>query len=217
MICDRLQTALPPIWDGRQAVVYMRENGCKNWKQMEWHGFYFQFECERILSDVMNIPGPKYKNVIFDGGNEIPWDFKAHAVKDGQPVLGNVPTNGYEETCAAIRDYGEVGFIVACGKAVYDTDGSFKHWHDELKGGISRFETERIQRGARSRKRKTAFYFDSLCFVFLNERTLPFCGRFQTDFRNSDGSLRNPKVMLNLSDHRIETYKFDLASRRLSR
>ena len=43
---------------------------------MEWIGFYFQFLCERYLSSILEISGPKYGKVEFDAFKNIPWDFR---------------------------------------------------------------------------------------------------------------------------------------------
>ena len=71
---------IPKIWDGRKSIWGMKDSGYKHWRQMEWVGFYFRFLCEKYLSIIMDIPGPKYGRVEFDAFKVIPWDFKAHAM-----------------------------------------------------------------------------------------------------------------------------------------
>lgn len=39
---------------------------------MEWHGFYFEFLCERHLTGIVDMPGPVYDNTSFDGFYKIP-------------------------------------------------------------------------------------------------------------------------------------------------
>lgn len=51
---------IPKLWDGRESILEMKEVGYPHWRQMEWMGFYFQFLCGKLLSNIMNIPGPKY-------------------------------------------------------------------------------------------------------------------------------------------------------------
>lgn len=199
-----LQRELPKCWDGKDSILFMRDSGCRNWRQMEWPGWYFQFQCERILAREceFQIPGPAYGNVEFDGFRNIPWDFKVHANNAGQ---AKVPTNGYQEVLQALQKYGKVGFIVACGNASFDDESAtFKRWHDALKGEISAYEQERIQRGASSRRRKSCFVFTSLEFVFVDQNTIEYCGRFQAGMRNSNGTPRQAKVMLDLNDQRLE-------------
>lgn len=210
-IFNKLMAELPSYWDGKECIFYMKNNGCLNWKQMEWPGWYFQFMCETILrkENFFEIPGPAYGNVEFDGKRIIPWDFKAHT--DNTQSGNKVPTNGYQEVVAAIEDYETVGFIIASGTAVFDDENqSFKKWHDELKGKTSAYERERIARGASSRRRKAAFDLEAIKFVFVDKNSLGFCGSFQSGMRNSNGTPRNPKVMLNLADNRIEQYIFNV-------
>ena len=208
-VCDKVHEALkkylPEYWDGKESICFMRDNGCRNWRQMEWPGWYFQFQCERILKQScgFEVPGPKYGNVEFDGLCEIPWDFKVHTNNSSSGA--KVPTNGYQEVLQALQTYEKVGFIIACGDAVFDDENkSFKIWHDNLKGKTSKYEQERIKRGASSRRRKAGFSFDSLEFVFVDRQTIGYCGTFQTGMRNSDGSPRNAKVMIDLNDSRLE-------------
>ena len=208
-IFDRLMNELPSYWDGEEAILFMRDESCRNWRQMEWPGWYFQFMCETILSkgSFFTIPGPSYGNVEFDGARIIPWDFKAHTTNGSSP--NKVPTNGYQEVKAAIEEYGCVGFIIASGNAIFDDDNqTFKKWHDALKGKTSDYEKARIARGAPSRRRKASFELDSIRFIFVDEDTLKYCGSFQGGMRNSDGTSRNPKVMLDISDTRLEQYTF---------
>ena len=209
-IFDKLMAELPALWKGEETILYMKENGCRNWRQMEWPGWYFQFMCETILSkdNFFAIPGPAYGKVEFDGQKVIPWDFKAHTANTGTNQ-NKVPTNGYQEVMKAIEEYGRVGFIVASGDAVFDDkDQTFKKWHDALKGKTSDYEKKRIARQAPSRRRKASFKLDAIRFVILDKTTVQYCGSFQGGMRNSNGVARNPKVMLDVSDTRLEQYIF---------
>jgi hypothetical protein len=137
---------IPKRWDGRKSILEMKKADFPHWKQMEWTGFYFQFLCEKHLSNVMDIPGPRYGNVSFDGFKCIPWDFKAHAMNTSSH---QVIVNDSQATANAIKDYRQVGLILAIGKVLYnDEDRTFQKWHEKLKGGKSEYELERIKRGA---------------------------------------------------------------------
>lgn len=187
---------IPRLWDGRKAILEMKEGGYPHWKQMEWIGFYFQFLCEKYLSSIMEIPGPKYGNVEFDGFKRIPWDFKAHAMNTSSH---QIIVNDSEAIANGIKDYGEVGLILALGEVLYnDEDRTFQKWHEGLKGGKSKYELERIERGAWSRLRKVSFNLRQISFIKLTDSTLVKCGSFQSDFRNADGSPRRSKVLINL-------------------
>lgn len=69
-----------------------------------------------------------------------------------------------------------------------------------MKGEISAYVKDRIQRGAWSRLRKVSFDLQQMSFIKITDRTLIKCGSFQTDFRNSNGSPRRSKVLIDLEN-----------------
>lgn len=192
---------MPSTWDGRDAILAMREANDPHWRQMEWIGFYFQWLCGKMLTPAVQIPGSTYGRVEFDGFAEIPWDFKVHPEHDakGKPNTA-VILNDRRATMSAIESYGSVGLILAHGDATYnDEDRSFQRWHKKLKGGASAYEKERIARKAPSRLRKTAFLLKKIDLLILDRTIVDQANSFQTGFRNSDGSPRKAKVLLRLS------------------
>ncbi len=192
-------------WDGKNCIEFLRKHNY-NWKQMEWIGWYFEFRAKQILKDALGGgPGPSIGNVVIDfaiAGE--PWDFKAHPSKrnDGWIYLNDVEA---VDTCAA--HLGGIGWIIAVGEAAYDTDGSFKAWHAELKGGESAYEAERKRRGAASRKRKTSFR----CTHFLVAKVASadqikaatdaglLKANMQAGQRNADGKPRRSKYGIHMS------------------
>lgn len=183
-------------WDGRKSVLEMKKAKYPHWRQMEWIGFYFQFLCEKYLSDVMEIPGARYDKVEFDAFKNIPWDFKAHAINTSSH---QIIVNDSEATANGIKDYGEVGLVLALGEVLYnDEKRTFQKWHNRLKGGKSKYEIERIKRGAWSRLRKVSFNLQQISFIRITDETLVKCGSFQRDFRNAGGQPRREKVLLDL-------------------
>ena len=208
---EELLKQMPAVWDGRKAILEMRDSGYPHWKQMEWIGFYFQFLCDTKLPPLVKIPGPKYGRVEFDGFSEIPWDFKAHPDKNanGQDNK-SVIVNDSLAIAEAIKQFGGAGLILAIGDAKYnDEDRSFQVWHQELKGGLSNFEKERILRKVPSRLRKTEFRLREIKLILLDDKKVRGLGSFQEGFRNSDGSPRNAKVFLDLESITAEkTIKF---------
>lgn len=204
--------AIPSLWNGKKAIIEMKNHNYPHWKQMEWIGFYFQYLCQRCLSKEMKIPGPKYNRVEFDGFLNIPWDFKAHPINDSQNKIKlEFIVNDRSGIENAIKEYGFVGLILAIGKAEYnDINRNFQCWHKELKGGLSKYEMERINRGAPSRLRKVAFRLEKILLVLIDENILKTSKSFQEGFRNSNGNLRNSKITLNLKDiEPIEIIKFN--------
>lgn len=188
--------SIPKVWGGKNSILEMKKSSFNHWKQMEWIGFYFQFLCEKYLSNIMKIPGPKYGNVSFDGFKNTPWDFKAHAMNTSSH---QIIVNDSKATAKAIKNYGSVGLILALGKVEYnDEKRIFQKWHSKLKGGKSKYELERIKRGAWSRLRKVSLNLQQISFIKITDDTLIKCGSFQKDFRNSDGKARKEKVLLDL-------------------
>lgn len=209
-ILDSLAEALskiPTQWEGRKAISEMKDFGYPHWKQMEWIGFYFQFLCDTTLRSIMEIPGPKYNHVEFDGFLKIPWDFKAHPEKNAKgKENNNVIVNDRIATRKAIKEFGGAGLILALGEAIYnDQDRSFQVWHQELKGGLSSYEKERIVRKAPSRLRKVAFTLKEIDLILLDETLIKKLSSFQEGSRNSDGSARNAKILLDI--HKIKPAK----------
>lgn len=205
-ISKLLKRNIPRIWDGKKAISEMKKANFSHWKQMEWIGFYFQFLCEKYLSEFIEIPGSKYGRVEFDGFKIIPWDFKAHAINTSSH---QIIVNDSEAIAKGIKDYGAVGLILALGEVVYnDKRRTFQQWHEKLKGGLSKYSKERIKRGAWSRLRKVSFNLQQISFIKITDNTLIKCGSFQRDFRNSGGQPRREKVLLNLEDINEELIHF---------
>lgn len=208
---EKLLKQMPSLWDGHKAIAEMRSAGYPHWKQMEWIGFYFQFLCDTKLPPLVKIPGPKYGRVEFDGFAEIPWDFKAHPNKNAKGQDNkSVIVNDSLAIAEAIKQFGGAGLILASGDAEYnDEDRKFQIWHQKLKGGLSNFEKQRILRKAPSRLRKTAFRLREIKLILLDDKTVQGLSSFQEGFRNSDGSPRNAKVLLDLENIKsVEKIKF---------
>jgi hypothetical protein len=200
-ISDSLRKNIPVVWDGRTAILEMKDDG-RNWRQMEWIGFYFEYLCRRHLTGILEIPCPRVGNVSFDGFLEIPWDFKAHAINTS---THQIIVNDREAVEWAIKNHGSLGLILALGEVVYNDDKfTFKKWHDKLKGGKSDYEKKRIKRGAWSRKRKTRFDLRQITLLQIKHTTLERCGAFQRGFRNADGSKRREKVLIDLEKMKSE-------------
>jgi len=193
---DNALRNIPKIWYGKKVILDMKNNGGKHWRQMEWIGWYFEFLCEKYLKDIMKFHKIKYGKTSFDGFLEVPFDFKSHVINSSS---NDVVINDTEAITKAIKKYGYVITIIALGKAKYnDENRTFQKWHEKIKGGKSKYELERIERGAWSRLRKTEFDVQEIIFVKINKGMLDRSGSFQKNFRNADGSLRRSKIMINL-------------------
>ncbi|MDE1818891.1 MAG: hypothetical protein KGI19_09860 [Thaumarchaeota archaeon] len=204
-IANRLKT-IPVFWDGKKSILEMKQNGFNQWKQMEWIGWYFEYLCSIKLNDIMQIPhGKKYGNVKFDGFYNFPWDFKSHAKESGNKII----VNDEEAIHAAIEDFGLVGLILAHGNVSYDDEKrAFQSWHKEIKGGESDYEIKRKERGAKSRLRKVSFTLQNIMLIKITEDTLKKTSSFQNNFRNSDGSPRRKKILLDITELKNDQVHF---------
>lgn len=208
---EELLSKFPTVWDGRDAILEMKNKDYAHWKQMEWIGFYFQFLCDTKLPPLIKIPGPKFGRVEFDGFSEIPWDFKAHPSRNAKGKNNDsVIVNDQLAIKAAIKQFGTAGLILAIGDAEYnDIDREFQLWHKEMKGGLSNYEKKRLLRDAPSRLRKTSFQLTEIDLILLDSDIVENLGSFQEGFRNSDGSPRNAKVLLDITSVKpIKIIKF---------
>lgn len=187
---------LPKVWDGKSAILEMKEGGSRQWKQMEWQGWYFQYRCESLFEGIVDMPGKRYGNTEFDAFSEITWDMKTHV---SNSKSREIICNDTEATMRTIADYGYYGLILAVGEAEYnDEDGTFKQWHDALKGEKSKYVLEQEKKYGKSRIRKVKFVLSEIYFACFDLETLKQCSNsFQKNFKNADGSPRREKNKIN--------------------
>lgn len=113
--------------------------------------------------------------------------------------------NGSQVAEKNIRNY-----LKGQNDVIDDDIFDFKKWHDRLKGGISNYEKERIHRAAPSRRRKVNFVPKELIFVLVDKENIDSCGKFQANFRNSNGVARNAKILLDLKkNNRLKIFRYN--------
>lgn len=197
-----LRSELPKFIDGKQAITEMKNQGSRNWKQMEWIGFWFEHFVERhVIPKLGGRKGPTYSTTDFDFKKHYVWDLKAHPNESKSLILNDQVAI---QNCISLED--GLGFIIVSGDTQYDDVGqSFKKWHDSLKGNMSNYEIERIKRGAPSRRRKTCFSPKELHAVWfsniheLHEASLQgWLKPFQQGMRNSNGKPRPSKYQMKI-------------------
>jgi len=194
---------LPHSVDGKEAILAMKNGGSRNWRQMEWIGFWFEFFIETAVQPKLgNSTGPSYGNTRFDLQLEHVWDLKAHPSHNNSLIL-----NDQEAVRNCIKENAGVGFIIVEGAVEYDdANSSFKKWHDSLKGKQSEYEAARIARKAPSRRRKTSFRPEAVFGIWISSidtleqgQSDGWISGFQKDMRNSDGKPRRAKFMFDTS------------------
>lgn len=207
-IAKRLLADLPTKWDGKASVLEMKEADF-NWRQMEWWGFYFELLCHRRLVGEFSIPGDKYGSAAtscFDLKRSINWDLKAKAIKsdDHRSIL-----NDTEAMDWSIKEYGVHGLIVGlCDVEYNDNDRTFQRWHEELKGGKSKYQLEREQRTSISRYRKTRADLQEVMFLAITPQNISLLG-IHHQGRNANGKPRPPKYMLDYDEEVLSHFLID--------
>jgi len=193
---------MPKAWDGRRCILKLQAADY-HWRQMEWIGWYNEFKAGQIVrASLGGQDGPRYGNTAFDYRLNCVWDFKVHPTGERSWTI----LNDQKAINSCIREHGAVGYMVTLGTAEYnDAAGTFKRWHDRIKGGTSRYEHERVARGAPSRKRKVRFRVTGFVAFIFDRSAVPQAGlrdgwlrKFQKGMRNADGSPRRPKYMVNV-------------------
>lgn len=191
---------MPPAWDGMECIQALKSVDY-NWRQMEWIGWYNEFKAKQVVRAALGgDDGPRYGRTGFDYRRKGVWDFKAHPAGKRWTIL-----NDREAVDTCIKEYGAAGFVVTLGEAEYnDVAGTFKLWHDELKGGTSRYERERIARGVPPRRRKVRFRVAGFEAFVLDSPTIQnglrdrWLKMFQEGMRNANGSPRRAKYSVNV-------------------
>lgn len=200
-ICAALHKNMPSDWDGKECIQALKD-GDYHWRQMEWIGWYNEFKANQVVRGALGGGnGPRYRNTGFDYCRECVWDFKVHPAGDPWMIL-----NDQEAVDACIAEHGAAGFVVTLGDTEYDdVTGTFKRWHDGLKGKISRYEEKRVARGAPSRRRKVRFRVTGFVALVLDKGAVQtglreeWIRMFQEGMRNADGSPRRPKYMVDMN------------------
>jgi len=205
-IYSQLKSMIGPSIDGKEAIIEMKNKKSRNWKQMEWMGFYLEEKTREILTETIGGgKGPLYGRTGMDYKLEYVWDIKVHSVRDARGNNANeCVLNDTEAIENALVEYGSVGFMIYLVNPEWDVKGEFKEWHDSQKGKMSDYVKERIERGAPSRMRKSAVEVVDLMIVSLSEEDVESGTKggwlmgFQNGMRNSNGNPRRSKIKINV-------------------
>jgi hypothetical protein len=187
---------IPREWDGKECILELKRADYQ-WRQMEWWAFYFEYKARKILEEKMDIPGDRIGNVTFDLKGQINWDLKASAIKTHSH---SIILNDKEAMDKSAEKHGYHGEIIAlCDVEYNDKNRSFQKWHTNLKGGKSNYEVEREARTPFSRYRKTKAMLEEILLIILKPEDLKDLPLMRQG-RNSDGSRRKVKYMLDLEN-----------------
>lgn len=207
-IAKNLFVNLPTAWDGKTSILEMKDANF-NWRQMEWWAFYFELLCQRQLKDDFIIPGDHYGSTAtshFDLKRGINWDLKAKAIKsdDHFSILNDMAAMD-----ASIQAYGAHGLMIGlCDVEYNDNNRTFQRWHEDLKGGKSKYQQAREQRTSLSRYRKTRAELQEVLFLIITPENRSHLA-IHHQGRNSNGKPRRPKYMLNYSEKILSKFLVD--------
>ena len=88
----------------------------QHWRQMEWIESYFNYLCEKKLTQILQIPGPSCNKMHFNGLLEIPWIFKTYIENTGNKKIiladADLITQG-------LKDFENIGVIISSGFIEY--------------------------------------------------------------------------------------------------
>jgi hypothetical protein len=203
-IASIIHRNLPEFVDGRSAVEEMKAEGSRNWRQMEWIGFWFEHFSEKYLNTSTGFSrGPIFGKVEFDAQSDFVWDLKAHPHEAGNKVL----LNDQEAVRNCIQAHGGLGYVILQGSANYESElGEFRLWHDQLKGKRTAYQLRNAALGKGHRLRKKSFRPTNLRILWIDSISTLESGLhagwlepFQEGMKNANGKPRRAKFMLNLA------------------
>lgn len=192
----KLITQFDAYWDGKEKVMEMKTEGGRNWRQLEWPGFYFEHIMEKVV-DKGKFFTVGYDNMKFDMFDFIPWDLKVHS--SNSTSKDKIITNELLSIRKSIDDYGKQGFIILEGESIYEEDSEFRIWHDKEKGKPSNYQIKNQLDNKKHRRRKKAFKPTRLLTLIFDESDLDKHPQFQQGFINSNGKKRNAKFVIDLT------------------
>lgn len=202
-IMDKIFLSLKGIkkdWDGKEAIMEMKESEDNNWRQMEWIGFYFEFLCNKsFIENDIEIKKIKVDKVEIDAFYKRPIDLKAHS-ENNSSKSSKIITNGWEETQKIINKYESIIFVIGVGESIYnDKNLSFKKWHDKLKNNKSKYVQEGERKNRTSRLRKTEFKLNKIICINIDKSFFLKQDTAQKGMRNSNNEPRNAKLLIDLN------------------
>lgn len=166
------------------------------WRQMEIPAWYNEFIMNNYCNASMHI---KRSEIPFQTGDNsemlfdyeydgIVFDIKTHGVNDNVMIL-----NDMNAIDACIVKQGSLFLFVITEQYAMDDDGSFKIWHDKLKGKPSKYVSSNKNR--RTRMRKKSAIIERMDLFEINYHNASML-KIMKQPHNSNGKPRPMKYML---------------------
>jgi hypothetical protein len=195
VMANSITRSIPKAVDGHAAILEMQANSAQ-WKQTEWHGFYFEMKARSVLISDFGGGPKKILNTTFDYVNTSVWDLKSHSeINSAGKSTSSCQLNDKSSMEEAIRS-GGMGLVILCIESKRTLE--FATWHKN-------------QRGSTTEPRKALVAeFKSLSVEFY---WIPNTARLKSAIarreistfsqgKNSNGKAREPKYSINLKKAR---------------
>lgn len=178
--------------DGKEAILEMKENGGRNWKQMEWVGFYYEYLIDKLgfKNDITYLSPTNTKVKLDYRFDSILTDLKTHNINSKSEIILN-DKKAMEE---ALEKEGKIQILLLNGYAnKEDRDTQFfKKWHCNLK-------KEKFEQKENDRLRKTDFKLLSIYLLEINEDNKDKLTIYRQG-GNSNGKPRYEKFKIKMKD-----------------
>jgi len=187
-----LDEAISAHWDGRTCIEEMRTAESPNWRQTEWHGWYFEHVGLPALINAFGGERRKVLNTSFDYALHSTWDLKAHSSgKQRSAIL-----NDLDAVRACLAEGRGLGFIVLTGEPDYGGGVDFDAWHRSLRSTGPAHERSRPLKSGFTPLRLDAYHLLDTRALDLARRSGAYTVMQQG--HQADGSARKPKLQINL-------------------
>ena len=159
-------------------------NNYLHWRQMEWVEAYFNFLCEKKLSNLLHFPEPAYSQMHFPTLMEIPWIFKSYIQNTGNRKIILSDASLVVQT---LTSYHEIGVIIASGLIRYPE----KEIEEKKKEGNHFGKSkEKIKTVIKELRQHSEFILKEIHFVPVSYDFLETCETFQPKEVKSEENLR---------------------------
>lgn len=178
--------------DGKESILEMKENGGRDWRQIEWVGFYYEYLIDKLdfRSETTYLSPTKKKVKLDYRFDSILTDLKTHNINSKPEIMLN-DKKVMEE---ALEKEGKIQILLLNGYANKEDRETqfFKKWHCDLK-------KEKFEQKKNDRLRKTDFKLLSIYLLEINEDNkdkLTICRQG----KNSNGKPRYEKFKIKMKD-----------------
>jgi hypothetical protein len=193
------------IIDGKKAIVWMKENNIKGWKELEWPNYFLKNFLYFSLKDHFQLI--RDIKFLFLKAN-FAWDIQIHST----PAPSKISLMDKKNLDTFIQKQNGYGLIVINIHPNYDLNGEFREWHIQYGGGKSKYIQKRETEGAFKRHQKThIFLIDILAFFFIDLKSFQqgygfWLEDWGDDLRNANNLDRNPKYRIDLEELKKTQY-----------